>query len=72
MRLARSGIADQAGVEVLVDPLASRQFQHFLFAERRRGGKVVGVQVLEHAKARRLDAGREPGNDQAGLPQRVD
>ena len=56
MRFPRAGIADQTGVEVLVNPLASGQLQHLLLVQRRQRGEVEVVQVLENREAGLLDA----------------
>ena len=40
---------------MLVDPFAAGQFEDFLFIERRQGGEVEGVEVLEDAEGGLLD-----------------
>lgn len=51
MRLARAGVADEAGIELLIDPFVSCQFQHLLFAQARHGGEVIRLQILQHREA---------------------
>jgi hypothetical protein len=55
--LAAAGIPDQAGIEMLFDPLAAGQFEDLLLVQTRQGGEVVGVEVLVYGEAGGVDAG---------------
>src|SRR5215212_8704356 len=52
-------LADQAAVEVLVDPFAPRQLQDLLLGHRGHGREVVGVEVLGDRERRLPDASRQ-------------
>ena len=76
MCLPGSGLADEAGIEVLVDPLATREFKHLLLRHVRDRREVVRVEIFVQRECRAADPGlqrvRTPCRDfQLGQPQQV-
>ena len=60
MGLPSSGLADQATIEVLIDPFAPRQLDDLLLGGRGHGREVEGVEILPDRERRAMDAGLEP------------
>ena len=66
VRLSRPRAADQAAVEVQIDPFAAGQFEDLLFGDVRRGGEVEGVEVFDG----REGGGVDPRGHGVGGPGR--
>ena len=76
MRFPSARTANEAGIEMLVDPLAPGQFQDLLFVQRGHDGEVVGIEVLVDRERGLFDAcpqgiGGSGGDFQLGQPQQI-
>ena len=59
-RFSRSGLTDQATIEVLIDPLATRQFEQLQLGDRGHRREVEGIEILQDRERRAADSGFEP------------
>ncbi len=59
MGFACALIANQADVLMLIQPLASSQFQHLLFIQGGYQAEIIGIKILLDREGRLLDPGLE-------------